>query len=175
MQTLGVFSTVAAGGVSHPARLVDATIDANGNRHRYRTPTPHRVISSQTAATLNELLRGVVSDGTGVKAAVPGYTVAGKTGTSRKAPYTVPYKYMASFAGFAPAEAPRFAAVVVLDNPRTNGQVHGGAVAAPVFSKVMQYALHLFHVQPTASIGADAGRSGQVTGAGGGTVSTPVP
>ncbi|MEP6624236.1 MAG: penicillin-binding transpeptidase domain-containing protein, partial [Acidimicrobiia bacterium] len=175
MQTLGVFSTVAAGGVSHPARLVDATIDADGNRHRYGTPKPHRVISSQTAATLNDLLRGVVSEGTGVKAAVPGYTVAGKTGTSRKAPYTIPYKYMASFAGFAPAEAPRFAAVVVLDNPRANGQVHGGAVAAPVFSKVMQYALHLFHVQPTASIGADAGRSGQVDGSGGGTVSTPVP
>jgi len=175
MQTLAVFSTVAAGGVSHPARLIDATIDADGNRHRYPTPAPHRVISAATAATLNDLLRGVVSDGTGVKAAIPGYTSAGKTGTSRKAPYTVPYKYMASFAGFAPAEAPRFAAVVVLDDPKANGLNHGGAVAAPVFSKIMQYALQLFHVPPTASVGADAGRPTQVDRSGTGTVSTPVP
>jgi cell division protein FtsI (penicillin-binding protein 3) len=170
-----VFSTVAAGGVSHPARLVDATIDADGNRRRNRTPAPHRVISAATAATLNDLLRGVVSDGTGVKAAVPGYTVAGKTGTSRKAPYTVPFKYMASFAGFAPAEAPRFAAVVVLDDPKANGLNHGGSVAAPVFSKIMQYALQLFHVPPTASVGADANQSTQVVRSGTGTVSTSVP
>ena len=130
------------------------------------------MISAKTAAELNELLRGVVAHGTGVKAAIPGYTVAGKTGTARKLPYTEPYTYMASFAGFAPAESPRLAAVVVLDEPK--GEVHGGAVAAPVFSLIMQAALRLFHVAPTAAVGADAGTSSQVTRTSTGNLSAPV-
>ena len=178
MQTLGVFTTVANGGMSRPARLVAATIDANGVRHVNPAIPGRRVISAQTASVLNALLQGVVRYGTGVKAAIPGYTVAGKTGTARKVPYVPPYKYMASFAGFAPAESPRFAAVVVLDEPQ--GQIYGGAVAAPVFSSIMEYALHLFHVAPTAPVGANAGTPSQPQpskGArtGNGKVSAPVP
>lgn len=172
MQTLGVFTTVANGGRNRPARLVAATIDANGVRHdAHRSPT-HPVLSAKTASELNELLRGVVANGTGVKAAIPGYTVAGKTGTARKIPYTQPYTYMASFAGFAPAESPRFSAIVVLDEPK--GEVYGGAVAAPVFSSIMQSALRRFHVPPTAPVGADAGTSSQVTTSDAGNVSGPV-
>ena len=175
MQTLGVFTTVANGGMSRPPRLVAATIDANGVRHESspsRTSPPRRVISAKTAADLNELLRGVVATGTGVRAAVPGYTVAGKTGTARKAPYTPPYRYVASFGGFAPAEAPRLAAVVVLDEPKDD--VYGGAVAAPVFSTIMQAALRLLHVAPTTPVGDDAGRSNQVTRPEAGSVASPV-
>ena len=172
MQTLGVFTTVANGGVSRPARLVAATIDANGVRHTQPRSPSRRVISTTTAAELNELLRGVVANGTGVRAAIPGYTVAGKTGTARKPPYKPPYRYMASFGGFAPAESPRLAAVVVLDEPK--GQVHGGAVAAPVFSAIMQSALRLLHVAPTAPVGTDAGTSSQVVRTAAGNVSAPV-
>ena len=141
MQTLQVFMTVANGGTSRPLRLVDATIDAEGNRHREAVVPGRRIVSAATASTLNEILRGVVDHGTGVKAAIPGVTVAGKTGTARKPPYDPPIKYMASFAGFAPAESPRLVAVVVLDEP--SNRSHGGEVAAPVFAQIMQDALRL--------------------------------
>ena len=92
------------------------------------------------------MLAGVVSGGTGVKAAVAGYTVAGKTGTARKPPYTG--AYMASFVGFAPAESPRLAAIVVLDEPQ-GVSYFGGDVAAPAFSQIMQEALRVERVPPT--------------------------
>ena len=148
-QTLGVYMTIANGGVTRPLRLVDATIDASGDRHRSRSLPSRRVVSSGTASILNDLMRDVVTHGTGAQAAIPGYTVAGKTGTARKQPYAK-HRYMASFAGFAPAESPRFAAVVVLDEPKTKS--YGGAVAAPVFSKIMQAALRQEHVPPTVAI-----------------------
>jgi membrane peptidoglycan carboxypeptidase len=95
---------------------------------------------------MTSMLTGVVSDGTGACAAIPGYLVAGKTGTSRKA---VDGGYsrgtMASFIGFAPALHPRLAAIVVLDEPTSQ---YGGAAAAPVFSSVMQFALSRSHVAP---------------------------
>jgi cell division protein FtsI (penicillin-binding protein 3) len=152
-QTLGVYMTIANGGMTRPLRLVDGTIDADGVRHRAGTMPRRRIISTSTATILNDLMRDVVTKGTGEAAAIPGYTVAGKTGTARKQPYAE-HKYMASFAGFAPAESPRFAAVVVLDEPKT--QIYGGAVAAPVFSKIMQAALRQEHVPPTRAIEPDA-------------------
>jgi cell division protein FtsI (penicillin-binding protein 3) len=90
---------------------------------------------------MRQMLEAVVEgDGTGTLAKIPGYRVAGKTGTARKPPYDKPpYKYVASFAGFAPADHPSLAAIVVLDEPRSN--VYGGQVAAPVFARIMQYAL----------------------------------
>jgi cell division protein FtsI/penicillin-binding protein 2 len=74
------------------------------------------------------------------------YSVGGKTGTARKPPYNKPpYRYVASFAGFAPAKNPQLAAIVVLDEPQ--GNIYGGAVAAPIFSRVMQSALRVMGVQ----------------------------
>ena len=105
-------------------------------RHDLPLAAPTTVVSPATAAAVTGMLRQVVTEGTGVKAQIPGYPVAGKTGTARKPPYDKPpYRYVASFAGFAPADAPRLAAVVVLDEPRSN--VYGGQVAAPVFSRIM--------------------------------------
>ncbi len=173
MQTLDVFTTVAAGGVNRPPRLVSALIDADGHRTPTPAPVRRRVISKATAASMRDILASVVTSGTGKKAGIDGYSVAGKTGTSRKPPYQPPYHYMASFAGFAPAESPRFAAVVVLDDPQT--ATHGGEVAAPVFSAIMQYALHLYHVPTTEP---DPTATTQSTSAGRGptgNVSAPAP
>ncbi|MGZ6999618.1 MAG: peptidoglycan D,D-transpeptidase FtsI family protein [Acidimicrobiia bacterium] len=169
IQTLGVYMTLANGGMTRPLRLVDSTIDEHGVRHRLGTMPARRVVSTQTAAIMNQLMRGVVTSGTGVKAAIPGYTVAGKTGTVRKQPYAEK-RYMASFAGFAPAEAPRFAAIVVLDEPQT--KIYGGAVSAPVFSQIMQDALRLEHVPPTVAIDSPAAGASR---AGAGTVSASAP
>jgi cell division protein FtsI (penicillin-binding protein 3) len=95
-------------------------------------------------------MESVVSqDGTGKRAALAGYRVAGKTGTSLKAEqggYST-HKYMAVFGGVVPASAPKYAAVVVIDEP-SGQQYYGGDVAAPVFSNVMAGALRLRGVPP---------------------------
>jgi cell division protein FtsI/penicillin-binding protein 2 len=94
---------------------------------------------------MRTMLEAVVASGTGTKAQIPGYHVGGKTGTARKPPYdTPPYRYVASFAGFAPVDAPSLAAIVVLDEP--SNSYSGGQVAAPVFARIMQYALAVEHV-----------------------------
>jgi cell division protein FtsI (penicillin-binding protein 3) len=103
------------------------------------------VVSPTTAAAVTAMLESVVTDGTGHEAAIPGYRVAGKTGTAEKPPYED--EWMASFAGFAPAENPRLAAIVILDAPKTSHL--GGEVAAPVFARIMQYALAREHVAPS--------------------------
>jgi cell division protein FtsI (penicillin-binding protein 3) len=140
MQMLDVYLTVANGGVARAPRLVAATIDSNGRRHEAPLGASHRVVSPQTAASMRTMLEAVVADGTGTKAQIPGYLVAGKTGTARKPPYEKPpYKYVASFAGFAPADSPHLASIVVLDEPQVDAT--GGEIAAPTFSRIMQYAL----------------------------------
>ncbi len=149
------------GGVTQPPRLVEATIDANGVRHNRPARRGKRVVSAQTAAEVNEMLRGVVREGgTGELANIDGYTVAGKTGTSRKPPYETE-RYMASFAGFAPAENPRLAAIIVIDQPGTsNDQYYGGKVAAPLFKSIMTYALHLENVPPSGMLSSVAASPG---------------
>jgi cell division protein FtsI (penicillin-binding protein 3) len=147
MQMLDVYTTIANGGATRPPRLVAATVGKDGTRHDEPTPETRQVVSPTTAATMRTMLQDVVANGTGTKAQIPGYDVAGKTGTARKPPYdTPPYKYVASFAGFAPANAPRLAAIVVLDEPQSN--YFGGQVAAPIFSRIMEYALRLERVLP---------------------------
>jgi cell division protein FtsI (penicillin-binding protein 3) len=164
MQMLNVFTTVANGGVSVPPRIVAATVDAEGVTREIPSKRGKRVISAETAAQLNEMLRSVVAGGTGEKAAISGYTVAGKTGTSRKPPYEPTPRYMASFAGFAPAESPRLAAIVVIDQPGTgNSEYFGGKVAAPLFSTIMQYALRLERVPPTTPMSSEPLSPGAVT------------
>ena len=89
MQMLDVYTTIANHGMSRPPRLVTATIDADGNRHDEPLPAPQQVVSPATAEAVNGMLQKVVNEGTGVKAQIPGYPVAGKTGTARKAPYDI--------------------------------------------------------------------------------------
>lgn len=139
MQLLDVYMTIANNGVAQPPRLVASTADRAGHRAP-PSSADHPVVSPNTALQVRQMLEAVVAGGTGTEAQIAGYRVAGKTGTARKPPYLhPPYNYVASFAGFAPADAPRLAAVVVLDSPQ--GAVFGGEVAAPAFAKMMQYAL----------------------------------
>ena len=146
MQMLDAYVTIANGGVTRPPHLLDATVDANGNRHAAPVLPGRRVVSASTADEMSSMLEGVVSSGTGACAAIPGYTVAGKTGTARKA---VNGGYsngtMASFIGYAPAAHPKLAAIVVLDEP---SNTYGGTAAAPVFADVMQFALTHYGVAP---------------------------
>jgi len=149
MQMLDAFATIANGGVTRPPHLVEATIDAKGVRHPVIAPAGTRVVSNNTASVMTRMLEGVVANGTGACAAVPGYVVAGKTGTAKKALATGGYTgaaTMASFIGYAPAEHPRFATLVVLDE---NNLSYGGEVAAPVFSEITQFALQQYGVGPT--------------------------
>jgi cell division protein FtsI/penicillin-binding protein 2 len=93
------------------------------------------------------MLKGVVESGTGTNAKIAGYDVAGKTGTARKPPYDKPpFRYVASFAGFAPVDTPRLSAIVVLDEPQ--GNYFGGQVAAPAFARIMEFALRAERVLP---------------------------
>jgi membrane peptidoglycan carboxypeptidase len=135
--------------VTRPPHLLDATIDAKGVRHPAPVPEGMRVVSENTASVMTQMLRGVVAKGTGACAAIPGYYVAGKTGTAKKALTTGGYSKaatMASFIGYAPADHPRFATLVVLDE---NNLSYGGAVAAPVFSEITHFALQQYGVNPT--------------------------
>jgi cell division protein FtsI (penicillin-binding protein 3) len=138
MQMLDVYTTIANHGTARPPRLVAATIDAAGNRHDEPLAAPHQVVSAATADAVNGMLQKVVNEGTGWKAQIPGYQVAGKTGTARKAPYTTG-ETNASFAGFAPAGDPKLATIVVMDAPQ--GSPYGAEAAAPVFQEIMRFAL----------------------------------
>lgn len=107
-------------------------------------------MSGHTAKTMMGMLETVVSkEGTAFQAAVPGYRVAGKTGTVKKLGnhgYTAS-SYNALFAGVAPASNPRLVMVIMIDEPSA-GDYYGGVVAAPVFSKVMQEALRILNIPP---------------------------
>ncbi|MHB8329594.1 MAG: peptidoglycan D,D-transpeptidase FtsI family protein [Acidimicrobiales bacterium] len=153
-QVLDMVNTVATGGVFVSPRLLRATIAPDGQMTTQPPAASHRVLSTQVSAMLTTMMEQVVQDGTAVSAGIPGYTVAGKTGTAQ-IPDThhrgyIPGAYMATFAGFAPAEHPVLSAIVVLDQPTP---IYGGLVAAPVFSQVMRYALHRYGVptSPTAT------------------------
>jgi cell division protein FtsI (penicillin-binding protein 3) len=117
--------------------------------HRGDAPDGKRVFSSKTARQVKNMLELAVSDdGTGSRARIAMYRVAGKTGTSRKAEGKGYSKeYNALFAGMAPASDPRLAMVVIVNEPNGDSY-YGGTVAAPVFASVMSGALRLFDVAP---------------------------
>jgi cell division protein FtsI (penicillin-binding protein 3) len=146
MQMLDVYTTIANHGMTRPPRLVDATVGADGKRHDATLPAPRPIVSAATADAVKGMLRKVVTEGTGVKADIPGYPVAGKTGTARKAPYDTG-EYNASFAGFAPVDNPRLSAIVVMDSPE--GSIFGADAAAPVFQQIMRFALTYERVPTT--------------------------
>jgi cell division protein FtsI (penicillin-binding protein 3) len=170
-QILDAYNSVANGGVFVQPRLVRATVGADGNVHGVAPSSAHRVMAPYTASQLVTMLKGVVSAGTGTSAAIDGYTVAGKTGTAQIPDPShlgyIPGAYVGSFAGFAPAEHPVLSAVVVLDHPTP---IYGGAVAAPVFSTIMAYALHHYGIPTTAA--ATPSTSSSAVGATG-TISVP--
>lgn len=150
LQVLDAYNAVANGGVFVEPRLVRGFIQADGSVQAAPASAAHQVIDSATNAELVQMLRAVVASGTGTSASIDGYTVAGKTGTAQIPDNVhggyVPGAYMASFVGFAPTEHPVLSAIVVLDRPTP---IYGGAVAAPVFSTIMAYALHHYGIATT--------------------------
>jgi cell division protein FtsI (penicillin-binding protein 3) len=155
MQMLMAFNVIANDGELVPPQLVLATVDAEGERHPASRPKARRVVAETTSAEMRAMLAEVVREGTGTEAAVDGYTVAGKTGTARKPQPGGGYRdgagnyhYVATFAGFVPAEDPELSIIVVIDEP--SNSIFGGSVAAPVFADLARYGLRLFHVPPTA-------------------------
>jgi len=148
MQVLTAYNAIANGGEYIAPSLVEATVGADGATHRAPAAARHRVVPAGVASELTSMLEQVVDNGTGVAASVPGYLVAGKTGTAQipadnGTPGYITGAYDATFVGFAPANHPVLSAIVMLDQPTP---IYGGAVAAPVFSKIMSYALHRYDV-----------------------------
>ncbi len=145
------YATLANDGVAVDPRLVRGTVGSDGLLTPVRTGGSQRVVSTETARSVRTMLEEVVhgEHGTGTRAQVDGYRIAGKTGTSRKAGgggYTD--QYVASFVGMAPADAPRVVVSVMIDEP---WPIYGGHTAAPVFAEVMEAALHALRVPPEGS------------------------
>lgn len=143
LQLANSYATLANDGVAVTPRVVRGTVGEDGRLTPSTAPTERRVVSEDTAQQVQRMLERVVSgeDGTGARAAVDGYRVAGKTGTARKPSADArgySGEYVASFVGFAPAEDPQLVVAVMVDEPRP---FYGGVVAAPVFSQVMEVAL----------------------------------
>ncbi|MEU4060875.1 penicillin-binding protein 2 [Streptomyces wedmorensis] len=154
MQAASVYSTIANKGVRVEPSIVRGTKGPDGRFVPAPAPKESRVVSEKTADTLAKMLESVVDDreGTGTKAAIPGYRVAGKTGTANRVdPELGRYKgYTASFAGFAPADNPQITVYCAIQNP-TKGSYFGGQICGPIYKKVMEFALKTLHIAPTGS------------------------
>lgn len=149
IQLLTAVSAIANGGKLMVPRVVSKLVDNEGNVVKTIEPVVKRqVISESTAKTLLELMEGVVSEGTGSNAYVPGYRVAGKTGTAQKIidGRYAPGKYIGSFVAVAPADDPKIAVLVIVDEPE--GVYYGGSVAAPVAGDLIEETLNYLDVPP---------------------------
>lgn len=144
LQMVSAVSAIANDGVLMKPYVVSEVRDQKGQLLKNILPhVRRRTVSPDTARTLTTILEGVVTNGTGMKAAISGYRVAGKTGTAQKVdPRTGTYSSslsVGSFVGFVPADAPRLAMIIVIDEPQ--GEAWGGVVAAPVFRRVGEQVL----------------------------------
>jgi cell division protein FtsI (penicillin-binding protein 3) len=152
MQAASVYSTIANGGVRVEPTLVRGSKGPDGRFTPSAQPAKTRVVSEKTAKTLAQMLESVVDDeqGTGAKARIPGYRVAGKTGTANRVdPATGKYHgYTSSFAGFAPADKPRITVYCAIQNA-TKGSYFGGQICGPIYKQVMEFALKTLQVPPT--------------------------
>jgi cell division protein FtsI (penicillin-binding protein 3) len=147
VQLVTAFSVIANGGWLLRPRLVDRIVKGDLEQ-TFKPERRRRILSQQTTNRLTSILVGVVERGTGTQAALDGYLVAGKSGTAQKAEngrYSHS-KVMASFIGYAPAEAPRFVMLVMFDEPKKKRW--GGSAAAPVFRRIAAQALHHLQVPP---------------------------
>jgi len=148
LQLARVTAAVANGGLLVHPHLVTKIVEPGGETRPVETPQPVRAISEATARSIAKILVGVVERGTGMKAAIPGFSVAGKTGTAQKAGvggYQAG-RHVPNFAGFAPSEKPRLVAVVVVEEPQ--GKYYAADVAAPLFARVVGQALGILRVAP---------------------------
>ncbi len=157
VQATSVYATIANEGVRVTPNLVKGYLDANGNFTAAPAPARTQVVSAKVAGEVSEMMESVVSDqGTAAAAEIPGYRVAGKTGTANRfvASCSGYCGYTASFIGYAPADDPSLVIGVFVEGPQ--GANHfGGSVAAPVFQKVMSYALQERGIAPTGTKSPD--------------------
>jgi cell division protein FtsI (penicillin-binding protein 3) len=148
LQMAAVYATIANGGVWVQPRLLRGTIGEDGRVSAEPTSPTRRVVSEGTARMVTRMLAYAVGSGTGVEAQLPGYWVAGKTGTARKPlPHSRGYsnKYMASFIGFLPASRPALVIAAILDEPAT---VFGGIASAPLFREIAHAAVARLRIPP---------------------------
>jgi len=150
MQLITATSAIANGGILIKPHLVHAVTDANGQIIKKIEPTPvRRVISSETARTVRQMMKEVITTGgTGMNAALEGYAVCGKTGTAQKTENGsyARGKYVSSFIGFVPADHPEAVILVIVDEPQK--KYYGGTVAAPAFKRIAQETLGYLNVAP---------------------------
>jgi cell division protein FtsI (penicillin-binding protein 3) len=150
MQATSVFATIANDGVRVKPTILAGVVDQSGKYTPAKAVDGERVLSVENAAKMRTMMESVVSkDGTAPTAAIPGYRVAGKTGTAQR--YNTACScysgYTASFIGFAPADQPKYVVSVTIQDPK--GLHWGGALAGPVFKKVMSFVLQSEKVKPT--------------------------
>jgi len=155
VQAASVYATLANNGVRVTPSIVKSWRDADGHVSYPKPPDTRRVTSPVVSQQIRTMLEAAVGDqGTAPKAAIPGYRVAGKTGTAQRVATTGPRAgyydgtYTSSFIGMAPADAPRFVAAVILQGTGAKGYF-GGQVAAPLFSQIMGFALRSYGVTPS--------------------------
>src|SRR5213083_1976515 len=155
LQMTSAMATIANGGKLVTPRIVKSITTEDGKTVSTFSPIVLRqVISPETAAQIGNALRGVVSDqGTAAAAAVPGFTIAGKTGTAQKVALNGGYekgKYVVSFVGYLPAERPEFVGLVVLDDAQTSKPElnYGGRIAGPIFSRIAEKAARYLDLEP---------------------------
>jgi cell division protein FtsI/penicillin-binding protein 2 len=145
VQMAAAYASIANGGVWMAPHLVDHVVGGRRPKVEHR-----RILSPRIAAEVKSMLVNVVAEGTGTLAALPGYTIAGKTGTAAKPdPVVGGYSesnYVASFVGIVPASRPRLVILVSIDEPR--GAIWGGVVAAPAFKRIADFALQYLEVSP---------------------------
>jgi cell division protein FtsI (penicillin-binding protein 3) len=152
LQATSVFATIANDGVRVTPTVVAGTTDASGNYIPAKDQQTKRVVSAETAKEIRKMLESVVSaNGTAPTAAIPGYRVAGKTGTAMRfnSNCSCYSGYTASFIGFAPADKPAYVVSVTIQEPQ--GMHWGGALGGPVFAKVMKFVLQSKHIAPSST------------------------
>ncbi len=147
IQMATAYAAIANGGIYRPPHIIQSVAG-----RPQPLPAGRRVISPTTAAELRQMLEGVLAPGgTASEVSIPGYQLAGKTGTANKVdPATGQYSqsaYVASFIGFAPAADPKLLCAVTVDEPQS-GSIYGGTVAAPAFAQIMSFALPYLHIPP---------------------------
>ena len=150
MQATSVFATIANDGVRVKPTILAGVVDQSGRYTPSKSSDSERVLSANTAVKLRNMMESVVSkEGTAPSAAIPGYRVAGKTGTAMRynSACSCYSGYTSSFIGFAPADKPQYVVSVTIQDPQ--GAHYGGSLAGPVFKKVMSFVLQNEKVKPT--------------------------
>jgi cell division protein FtsI (penicillin-binding protein 3) len=151
LQMATAASIIANGGDLIQPRLVKSVTSSAGVRAELKPHVLRRAILASTAEQLTTIMEGVVARGTATAAQIPGYTIAGKTGTAKKNEngHYLERDYNASFVGFIPSRKPALVILVVIDSPHGSHGYYGGAISAPVFKRIAESAMHYLGIPPT--------------------------